>query len=82
MLAVPTCLRRGDCAELNRSSFARLDSRVGCPYMAKKILSRGIMKRSFVVALVGVLFFAICLTAAPEQHQQVWTNYVRIGATG
>lgn len=40
------------------------------------------MKRHFVVAFVCLLFFAICLTAAPEQHQQDWSNYVRIGAYG
>ena len=40
------------------------------------------MKRYFVIAFVCLLFFAVCLTAAPEQHQQDWTNYVRIGAYG
>ena len=40
------------------------------------------MRRHFVVAFVCLVFFAICLTAAPEQHQQDWSNYVRIGAYG
>jgi hypothetical protein len=39
-----------------------------------------LMKRKVLAAFFCLLLFAVCLSAAPEGHQQDWTNYVRIGA--
>lgn len=38
------------------------------------------MKRHVVFAFLCLFLSALCLTAAPEEHKQDWTNYVRIGA--
>src|SRR3989475_1731172 len=40
------------------------------------------MKTKVAVTLILIFLVGLCLLAAPAQHEQDWSNYVRIGAYG
>src|SRR5436853_2704579 len=40
------------------------------------------MKTKVAVTLIFIFLVGLCLLAAPAQHEQDWSNYVRIGAYG
>ncbi len=40
------------------------------------------MKTKVAVTLIFIFLVGLCLLAAPAQHEQVWSSYVRIGAYG